>query len=219
LAELVGSIFASMFGKLSWLATIIISMFPVIELKGAIPVGMSTDFWGEHALSGMGSFLLSLLGSCMVVPLLALFFKPIIRWLKSTSLFRKVAERIENKVHSKSKKIADKAEEECKSTKKKIFIKMLGVFTFVAVPLPLTGVWTGTCIAVAIGLNFWQSILSVILGNIVAGFIIVFICSVFPQFTTLIFFIMLAIVILVVLIGLIKILINRKPDDNKENQE
>jgi hypothetical protein len=95
------------------------------------------------------------------------------------------------------------------SENKKTWQKMLGVFLFVAVPLPLTGVWTGTCIAVAIGLKFWQTIVSVTAGNIVAGLIIVFVCSVFPQFTTILFYIIASIIIAMILVWLIKMLIEK----------
>ena len=47
MAEFIGGIFSAIFGKHSIIATIIISMFPIIELKGAIPNGMSVDYWGE----------------------------------------------------------------------------------------------------------------------------------------------------------------------------
>lgn len=81
---------------------------------------------------------------------------------------------------------------------------MLGVFLFVAVPLPLTGVWTGTAIAVFSGLKFWQSILAAFAGNVVAGLLISFVCTVFPAFTTLLFYLIIAIVLMVVVYKLIK---------------
>ena len=56
--------------------------------------------------------------------------------------------------------------------KKSRIKKMLGIFAFVAIPLPLTGVWTGTAIAVVLGMKFKDILFSVIAGNAVAGFII-----------------------------------------------
>ena len=49
---------------------------------------------------------------------------------------------------------------------------MWGVFAFVAVPLPMTGVWTGTAIAVFLGLKFWDAFFPVAVGNLVAGLLI-----------------------------------------------
>jgi len=208
-----GGIFASIFGANSWLATILISMFPMIELKGGIPVGMSSEFWGKNALNGTSAFLFALLGSCLVVPIIALIFKPIINWLKKTKVFRKLGELIDEKVKKHSDSINNKANEENSSvnnsTIKKSLIKWFAIFAFVAVPLPLTGVWTGTCVAVAIGLNFWQTISSIVLGNVVAGLIIVFVCSVFPQFTTILFLIFLAIIALMIIYALIKLIIKK----------
>lgn len=198
MVDFLGKIFVSIFGRHSWIATIIISMFPLIELKGGIPVGMSADFWGEYALSGTASFLFAMLGSCLVVPIIALIFRPIVEWLKRTKLFRKLGHMIDAKVKNHSDSFNSKNKEE-KSAVKKTWAKVIFIFTFVAVPLPLTGVWTGTCVAVAIGLNFWQTCLSCILGNMVAGLIIATVCTVFPEFTTILFFVFL--IVIVVFIG------------------
>lgn len=225
MAEFLGEIFSSIFGTHSILATIIIAMFPVVELKGAIPVGMSEDFWGEYALSSTQAFLFALLGSCLVVPILALLFRPIINWLKGTKLFRKLGEFLEAKVKKHSSSLLEKAEsvdgiEEDKKRRKKLWIKIIGVFAFVAVPLPLTGVWTGTCVAVAIGLNFWQTVLSCVLGNMVAGLIITTICAIFPQFTTILFLIVLAFVVGIVIYAIVKMLISKKKENVAcENQD
>lgn len=219
LTEFLGGLFAWIFGSHSILATIIIAMFPVIELKGAIPVGMNADFWGEHVLNGTQAFLFALLGSCLVVPILALLFNPIISWLKRTKLFRKLGEFIDSKVNKHSSSIVERVDkidgDEGEKKRKKLWIKIIGVFSFVAVPLPLTGVWTGTCIAVAIGLNFWQTVISVVLGNMVAGIIITTICAIFPQFTTILFLAVLTFVIGIIVYALIKMFLSNK----KENIE
>lgn len=210
MVELLGKFFVSIFGTHAGIATVIISMFPLIELKGGIPVGMSSDFWGEYALNGTVSFLLAMLGSCLVVPIVAVIFKPIVEWLKRTKLFRKIGHMIDAKVKNHSDSFNAKAKEE-KSAVKKTWAKILFVFSFVAIPLPLTGVWTGTCVAVAIGLNFWQTCLSCILGNMVAGLIIVTVCSVFPEFTTILFLIFLLVIIVFILYSILKrIISNRK---------
>lgn len=209
MVNLLGKFFVGIFGSHVGIATVIISMFPLVELKGGIPVGMSTDFWGEYALGGTESFLLAMLGSCLVVPIIALIFKPIINFLKRTKLFRKLGQLIDDKVKNHSESINKKTKDE-KSSRKKIWTKMLFIFTFVAIPLPLTGVWTGTCVAVAIGLNLWQTVLSCVLGNMVAGLIIVTVCAVFPEFTTILFLIFLLIILIVCVWGIIKVILNKK---------
>lgn len=208
--------FVSIFGTHSGIATVIISMFPLIELKGGIPVGMSTDFWGENALNGTQSFLLAMLGSCLVVPIIALIFKPIVNWLKRTKLFKRIGHLIDEKVKNHSESINSKTSNE-KSAKKKTWLKALFIFGFVAVPLPLTGVWTGTCVAVAIGLNFWQTVLSCVCGNMVAGLIIVTVCAVFPQFTTILFIVFLVFILCVIAWAIIKKLIKKSKAKKSSN--
>ena len=202
--------FVSIFGGNSWLATMIISMFPIIELKGAIPVGMSVDFWGNAALSETEAVIFSLIGSCLVVPILAVVFKPIIVWMKRTKLFRKVAVVVEEKVKKSSVKVENKIQDGGTGSNKSTIIKMLGVFLFVAVPLPMTGVWTGTAMAVCLGLKFWQIVVSAVLGNIVAGVLITAVCSVFPQFTSILFLIVLSIVLVVLITMIIKIIFSKR---------
>lgn len=214
MAEILGRFFASIFGTHSGIATMIISMFPLIELKGGIPIGMSTDFWGEHALLGRYSFGLALLGSCLVCPIVALVFKPILNFLKRTKLFQKIAHKIERKVKKHSNTIENQVQqasntESKKSRVNKTLLKCIFIFIFVAIPLPLTGVWTGTCVAIVIGLNYWQTILSVIAGNCVAGLLIVFVCSIFPEFTTIIFYIMVGIILCMIIYGIIKSMIKK----------
>jgi len=223
-AELLGRFFVSIFGTHSGIATMIISMFPLIELKGGIPIVMSTDFWGEYALRGRVSFGLALLGSCLVCPLIALVFKPILNFLKRTRLFKKLAKKIEKKVKTQSDIIDAQMKNEKINKTNKTLLKCILVCLFVAVPLPLTGVWTGTCVAVVVGLNFWQTVLSVVAGNCIAGLLIVFVCSIFPEFTTIIFYIMMIIILCMILYGTIKSIIktikNKKQKDVtlEENQ-
>ena len=216
MAEIIGSIFSFIFGTHSIIATVLISMVPIIELKGAIPIGMSVDYWGEFALNGTESFLYSLLGSCMVVPIIALIFTPVLNWLKKTKMFRKIGTFIDEKVSKHSTKISKQVEDSNKKTN--TWLKCLLIFGFVAVPLPLTGVWTGTCIAVVIGLKFWQTVLSVVLGNIVAGLIIVFVCSVFPEIITILSIAFLTIVFAIVVFVIIKIFMVKNKGQVETNE-
>ena len=201
--EWIKELFARVFGDNAALATVLISIVPIIELKGAIPFGMSTAFWGEHALSGGAALGCGILGGLIVAILLSFLLEPLVRWLKSTKLFKRLIERFEHSVREKAEKMECEGKAQS-SPRKKTFYKMLGVFLFVAVPLPLTGVWTGTAIAVFAGLKFWQSILAAFAGNVVAGLLISFVCTVFPAFTTLLFYLIIAIVLMVVVYKLIK---------------
>ena len=226
MTDFIRDIFSSIFGDNVILATILIAMLPIIELRGAIPFGMSLDFWGSNALNNIWSFVYSFIGSSLIVPILALIFIPILNWLKKTKWFSGLAKKIENRIKNKTDKINQDAEtkseeykeivgEENKKSRKKFWLKALGLFAFVAVPLPLTGVWTGTCIGVMLGFNFWQTCGIVIAGNLTAGLIITFICSIFPAFTTIILYIFIGFIVAFILYGLIKSLINKKKINNK----
>ena len=210
------NLFATIFGDNAILATVLISMIPVIELRGAIPFGTTTGFWGEATLSNWASFAWSLLGSCAIVPILALIITPLIKWLKSTKTFNKLATAFENRIKNKAGSI-EGAEEKSKKFSKSYWKKMLGVFLFVAVPLPLTGVWTGTCVAIFIGLDFWSTCLSVISGNIVAGLLITLILQFFPALNDWLFYIFLIIIAVVLLYELIRFLISKNKNKKQKN--
>ena len=230
MTEFIENIFSTLFGNNVILATILIAVVPVIELKGAIPFSMSPQIWGAAALPYWEAFLYGLIGSSMVVPILALLYIPIINWLKKTKLFKRLAEKLENRVNSKKEKLEEKAESEDtnnseqlvveknnstqtnKKYNKKFFLKLLGVFAFVAIPLPLTGVWTGTCIGVALGLGFWWTCASVILGNVVAGLLITLVSSLFGDATLVFFYILIAVILIFVLVKLLLKLIKRKKE-------
>lgn len=216
--------FATVFGHNVVLATIIIAMVPIIELKGAIPFAMSGAIWQGYELSFGHAFLWGLVGSSLIVPILLLIYAPLIRWLKSTKLFKKLAEKIEEKVNRKKQKVESKIEEsninESESNianNKKTLMKVLGVFLFVAIPLPFTGVWTGSCLAVALGLNFFLGLFVVVFGNVVAGILVTVLSSVLTPLVYLLIF--LGLILLVALVYLIKKLINRKNTNNPGEEE
>ena len=96
------------------------------------------------------------------------------------------------------------------------------MFLFVAFPIPLTGVWTGTCLALFVGLNYYQTILTVIPGNIIAGLIMTLISYFFSDNTVIVLYAFIALVIVFVLFELIKKLIlklksNGESENSSEN--
>lgn len=219
--EAIHEVFKSIFGNNVELATILISMIPIIELRGGIPFGMDKSLWKDVALSSWESFGFSYLGSCLVVPILALLFLPIINWLKKTKLFKNIATSIENRIKEKSDKInadanKDDEQKEIKNKKfnKSYFAKLFGVFIFVAIPLPLTGVWTGTAIAVLLNFNFLETCITVILGNFVAGIIMMTICSIFPNFTNIILIVFLSLALIFIIYAIIKNKLNKNKKIN-----
>ncbi len=217
MTEWLKNLFVAIFGTNSPLATVIISMIPIIELRGAIPFGSAVELWGEYALPVWQSFLYSVLGCSIVCVILTFLFWPIFKWLKSTKLFKKLATAIENKLNKSSKNINDKVQAE-KNEKKIHWIKWWGVFTFVAIPLPLTGVWTGTCIALFIGLSKKDTMLSVILGNVVAGIIMLAITYLFGDNTLIVLWLFLGLVLIFALVLGVRAIIKRIKNKSKQNE-
>lgn len=212
ISQSISNVFASVFHDNVILATILISLLPIIELRGAIPFAMEKAVWGPHVLSNWQAFGWAFLGSSLVVPFVALAFIPIINWLKKTKWFKSIGEAIENKVKKHSDKMLENKTEQ--TSKKAYWLKMFGVFAFVAVPLPLTGVWTGTAIAVMIGLNFWSACASIILGNLTAGLLITLLSSLFDNASTIILLAFLAIIALMILYALVKWLVKKYKKGN-----
>lgn len=218
MSEWIKNLFVAIFGSNSWLATIIISMIPIVELRGAIPFGSAISFWGENALPIWQSFLYSVLGSTFVCVILTFLFWPIFKWLKKTKVFRKLADAIEKKINNSSKGINDKVQAES-NEKKSWWIKWLGVFAFVSIPLPLTGVWTGTCIALFIGMNKKDTMTSVILGNLVAGILMTIISYFFADNTMIVLLVFLALVALFVLYFALRAIVRKIKNKKAKNAE
>lgn len=217
MTEFLHNLFATVFNDNIILATILIAMLPVIELRGAIPFATNPGFWGDLVMNQWTAFGWSLLGSSLIVPILALIFLPVINWLKKTKLFGKLAHAFENRVKSKTTNI-ENAEEKSTRFSKSYWKKMLAVFMFVAVPLPLTGVWTGTCVAVFVGLDYLSTCVAVIGGNVVAGLLITLILEFFPWLNNWLFYIFLIIIAVFILYEVIKTLILKRRAQ-KEKQE
>jgi len=202
MTEAIQNFFATSFGGNVVLATILISIIPIIELKGAIPFSMSTEIWGASALTEWQAFFYSLIGTTALVFLLALIYIPLIKWLKSTKFFKSLGEKIESKINKRKKKVEQDAEN-IKDKKKSMLIKLSSVFMFVAIPLPFTGVWTGACLAIALGVNYWVACGTVIAGNVVAGLLVLLLSHLFGDSVLFLVYILLG----VVAFGLIMLLV------------
>ena len=136
-------------GESSYLSVFLVSILPIVELRGAVPFGI-----------GMGLdwrlvYLVSVIGNCLPAPFIILFLRKILEYLKTTKYFSGFA----NWLHDRSMK---KAKDVTK-------YKMLGLFLFVAIPLPGTGAWTGSAIAALLNMRLKDALPSVVLGVICAG--------------------------------------------------
>ncbi len=207
--EFISDLFVKMFDGNIALATVLIAMVPIVELRGAIPFATNSTLWGNLAISNWQALGWSLLGSSLIVPIVALIFVPIITWLKRTKLFGKLANAIENRIKNKANGISDSGQKTARFSAE-YWKKFFAVFIFVAIPLPLTGVWTGSCVAVFLGLDYLSSCVSVITGNIVAGCLIALILEFFPWLNNYLLWIFLAIVAVIIVYEIIKHFVDKK---------
>ena len=188
--------------------TLLISMFPLIELKGAIPIG---TLLGENLIT---SALLAYVGSTLIcIPIFFLLIH-IFNLLKKIKFIKRFIEKIEAVLSSKAQKLAQK--HNGKAEEVKIRFLSTALLIFVAVPFPVTGVWTGTAIAVFVGLSFKDSFIPLILGNLIAGSIITLLTFLFKDYVDLIIT-ALFIIALVMLITFIIKIIKSKPTPPNEN--
>ena len=184
------------------LITLLVSVFPLIELKGAIPIGTGLG------LELTTSALLAYIGSSLIVIPIFFLLIPIFNLLKKIKFIKKIIEKIErvfeDKAKSVSKNTTDKPEEQVRK------FLMLALFIFVAVPFPVTGVWTGTGIAVFLNMKFKDAFIPIVLGNLVAGILITIITYFFQAYVDLIISILLVIAIIMLTIFIVKI-VKSKP--------
>ncbi len=207
MTETIKEAIINLFNNNSVMATFVLALLPIFELRGAIPFGMSTQIWGENALTPLSSFLTSFLATSLVVPIIYFIFTPILNLFKKTKLFKKIAEKFENRIKEKSNKM------ENSNTLK----KMIGVFLFVAIPLPLTGVYTGTCVAVVLGLNFYETLIACVGGNLIAGIIMLLLSTIFKNNTLIVLYAFIIILVLILLTGFIVKLIKKRSKSKSVN--
>ncbi len=178
------------------LATVLSSMVPLIELKGSIM------FARGAGLNFFLAFLYSFLGSTAMFFVIFFLLIPVLNLLKKLKFFRSFANGVENYFKVKAKSEIDKRKDG-KFTADKI--KMLTVFIFVAIPLPMTGVWTGTALAVFLRLKFKQAVLPVAVGNLIAGLIISVLAELFLDYVDIILWVLLALAIILLIIFIVKV--------------
>lgn len=148
------------------LVIFLISMLPVIELRGGLLVSSFI-----FKMPWIKALVICVLGSCVPVPFILLFIKRIFAWLKKTKLFSKLVHKFEKKAIAKSKEAENK----------RIIGKMIFIFFFVAIPLPGTGAWTGSLIAAFMDIRIKYAVLAIVLGVISSGLIMVLLSYAFPS--------------------------------------
>lgn len=138
-----------------YLATLVIAMLPIVELRGALPAAINI-----FKLSYMESFLLSILGNIIPIPIIMVFFSYFERFLRRFKPFNSFFDWLFVRTRKQGE------------VKLQVW-GMLGLMLFVAIPLPLTGAWTGTLVAYLLKLEKKRSFLFITAGVVIAGVIMV----------------------------------------------
>lgn len=131
------------------LTTFFISMVPVIELRGAIPVGIAAG------LSPAVAYMVSVLGNLVPVPFILLLIRRIFDWLRHTKRFGPLIEKLERRAHLKGRVVTK--------------YRVPGLILLVGIPLPGTGAWTGALVAALLDIRLRTSIPAIFVGLLIAG--------------------------------------------------
>ena len=152
MAEQVAQWFAENLNMTKEMIVFVISMIPILELRGGIAAAafFKIELWQ--------AIFYCVIGNIIPVPFILKFITPIFRWMKKTKFFRPMVEKLESKsLGEKSQKIRK--------------YEFWGLLLFVGIPLPGTGAWTGSLIAALLDMDFKKALVAVICGIILAAFI------------------------------------------------
>ena len=192
-------------------ATLIASAIPFIELKGGILLARG------GGLSFFTALLLSFIGSTAIFFIIYFLLKPIFKLLKKIPFLRRLAIAIDRYFTEKAsaKITANNGGLEQKDGGT-VWLITTTVLIFVAIPLPMTGVYTGTAIAVYLGLDFKHSLLAVAVGNFIAGFIISILAEILLPYVNIILYALLVIAFILLVVFILKIIKKVKEVDLKD---
>lgn len=131
------------------LITFLISMLPLVELRGSIPYGFAAGLPLWQVVT------VSVVGNLLPVPFIILFIRKIFDWLKDKGKFGRFVHRMERKASRGAQKVLGYR------------WMWLGLFLFVAIPLPGTGAWSGALAAAILDLRLRKAVPAITLGVVV----------------------------------------------------
>ena len=138
-----------------FLIVFLVSMVPLIELRGAIPYAIAMD------LSLLPSYIIAIIGNMIPVPIIFFFARKVLEWGKDKPVIGGFFTFCLEKGHKGGEKLKQKAG-------KGLYVAL---FLFVGIPVPGTGAWTGTLAASILDMDFKKSVRAVICGVVLAGII------------------------------------------------
>ena len=134
-------------------STILVSMVPVLELRGGIPWGVA------HGLSHFAAFVCAVIGNMIPLPFIVVYIRRIFKWMRRhLPQLDHMVDRLEAKAHLKGRKVTK--------------YRYLGLMIFVAIPLPGTGGWTGALVAAFLDMRLRKAMPAIFAGVLIAGFLI-----------------------------------------------
>lgn len=136
-----------------YILTFLISMVPIVELRGGVPFGIACGIKWYHALP------LCMIGNMIPVPFIFFFARKVLEWGKEKPVIGRFFTWCLEKGERGGQKLQEKAG-------RGLFVALL---LFVGIPLPGTGAWTGTLAASFLNMNFKKSVVAVICGVLLAG--------------------------------------------------
>lgn len=143
---------------LSVLFCAFLSMIPVSELRGAIPVGMA------NGISPVLLYFVCVLANLLPAPILILFLRRILGWMqKCGGILKKAADWL-----------LARGEKKTETVRK---YEQLGLFILVAIPLPGTGAWTGALVAALLNMRLKKALPPITAGVAVAGVLVMLVCK------------------------------------------
>ncbi len=138
-----------------YLIIFLVSMVPLIELRGAVPIAVGMN------LPLLSSYIICILGNMLPVPFIFFFARKVLEWGADKPVIGKFFTFCLEKGHKGGQKLQEKAG-------RGLFVALL---LFVGIPLPGTGAWTGTLAASLLDMDFKSSVIAVMLGVVLAGVI------------------------------------------------
>lgn len=137
----------------------LVSMIPLIELRGAVPIGLSSAF--GDALPILPLYITCIIGNMLPVPIIFFFARKVLEWGADKKFIGKFFTFCLEKGEKGGNKLKEKAG-------RGLYVAL---FLFVGIPLPGTGAWTGTLAASFLDMDFKKSVIAIMLGVILAGII------------------------------------------------
>ncbi len=134
------------------LKTLVTAMLPILEIRGAIPVGVASG------LDPWLAFAVGFVGNMLPIPILILLTRKVIEWLKKHNMLVKLTAWLENKGSKGAQKVQK--------------YSFWGLFILVAIPLPGTGAWTGALVASLLDMRLKRALPAIAMGVAVAGLIV-----------------------------------------------